>query len=508
VEVTVTLRLPAALRKPAVAVALSTAVAATVVAGLGMRGPVVAAAPSPCGPHFAITPALPASFSVTADRQTGADCKAWQAFIHLNWPSDPSQPCAPSKAAGPGDFGKPTGYTTVWESYPVASSLFTANPSFCGTGARSVPAVKVLRSVSKFGDSVVDFHGVPSEAFSSWLTDQDGGLTYFEIHVNKDEAQYIKDNGLYSAAGQAKCAAQRSARPPYSGGLMLPKGYDDVDCAGRSRTYGDNVGSIELKAAWVVLAKRSQYAKYLTAQADVYPPNGSKPKRVTVGLVGLHIVRKMPGAERMLWSTFEHVDNAPDVAGGSPSPVPGVSYTYYNPRCDPSTDRYQCALNAPPSAPPSGTPSYTAPVQVARVHPIGARARGVNAAVHALLAKDSVFRNYELVDVMWPLALNQVIPPGSRIPLDQTNMTSETRAVANTALETYFQQVPPSVAGSRTCLHCHSFASIAAPGPQRMVRGPNGRPARVIRIFDEPAGATPPPFASDYSFIFGSKGDS
>lgn len=499
-------------RRPVLAAALALGLASIAV-GVGMRGKVVAAQPATppavlCGNLVRLTlaPQLSRSFDLAQpNAQIEADCIAWQSFIALNWPVAANAPCEPDGTAPVSDFGKPNGVDAVWESYPVASSLFTANPSFCTPAARARTPVKILRSVSKLGDSVIVLNGVPMEAFSTWLTDQAHGLTYYEIHVNKDEADYIKFNGLNTIPGQAVCAAE-------PGGLILPRGLNDTDCNGKAHTYGDNVGSIETKSSWIAIDP-SQSNRYFTAKALIYPPSGSGPPRsATVGLVGMHIVRKMPGANRMVWATFEHVDNDPDAPNGRPLPRAGKRYNYYNPRCNPSTDPLQCALNSPP---PTSAP-YTASVQVARLHPIGSKAKSVNVLAYKLIrqnAPNSVFLNYQLVDAMWPTALTGDIKPGSAAPLVLNNMTSESRAMANTTMETYFQTVPANdTSGSQLCLNCHAFATIATPSTaQRTARTPAGRPARLIQIGTRPRaqpanGAAPSPtatpYASDYSFIF------
>ncbi len=86
-------------------------------------------------------------------------------------------------------------------------------------------------------------------------------------------------------------------------------------------------------------------ATLLTPQAE------EKQTTRTVGLVGLHIVPKVQGAQQRLWATFEQIDNAPDQGAGStgfspptlpanPNQVPTPAYTYFNNQCSSSSDPY------------------------------------------------------------------------------------------------------------------------------------------------------------------------
>jgi hypothetical protein len=442
-----------------------------------------------------IQPTMPANF-YSGDGQAGADCMAWQEFIYLNWPADPNSPGEPDRSVTSSSFGNPNNYTSVWESYPLSASVFTAGASLRSALVQATQP-KTLQATSKLGDLVVDLSGVSQAGNNAWLTDQSQGLTYYEVRINKDEAQYITDNGLGSAAGQNACARQ-------AGGFNLPQGANSVNCQGTQASYGDNMGAVELKAAWIELTDPSTYPNYFTAEAEIHPP-GSPPHQGIVGLVGLHVIHKVPNAQQFIWATFEHVDNAPDTTHATASPTP---YAFYNPACDPSTDYYKCAVNHQPQR----NDPYTAPVQVVRTTAIGTQdAIPVNSYAWSQMAADSVFRHYELVDVIWPNS-NQSIGSGATVPLACGDSTSESSTshstlkycgsagvVANTTMETYFQ-------GQLNCLTCHTSASVASQSvarPAAVVLGAAGRPARVVRLAAPGvAMATTSALAADYSFIF------
>jgi hypothetical protein len=278
--------------------------------------------------------------------------------------------------------------------------------------------------------------------------------------LNEDEYNYIANNRLYDA----NC--QWQAVQPNGPGVLLPGG---------ATSYGP-VGAIEVKAAWLPLADPSLYSRYLTAQTVIVNPDGSC-RSAVVGLVGLHIIHKTPNAQQLAWATFEHVDNDPDInqvkAGGLPA------FTYYNPSCNPATDPYKCAVNTQPAACGTATTppcNYAAPMQVVRSNPLPANVVALNSYVQNLIQQanpGSVFRNYRLVNVMWPNR-NTTITPGAVTPLTDGNAQPPLSqgGLANTTLETYFQT-------TAVCLTCHTGAPISS---------------------NTSHGKTN--FASDYSFLF------
>jgi hypothetical protein len=146
-----------------------------------------------------------------------------------------------------------------------------------------------------------------------------------------------------------------------------------------------------------------------------------------MGLVGLHIVMKTAQLPQWLWATFEHVDNAPDQAGGA---QPGKTYNFFDPSCT------NCPVNTPP-----GKDDQT-PTQVMRVIPVGNGApQATQTYWQALkqLRPDNVWLNYMLVDAQWGQTAT---------PLGTPNQPA---FLANTTLETYVQ-APQQPDG---CINCH-----------------------------------------------------
>ncbi len=482
---------------------------------------VASASPAPdvCGQLAPTqTPALP---SAIGQNQTEVDCAAWGAFIALNWKADPANPGHPDPAAQWASFGTPGDMTpTVWESYLEASAVF-------GGGANGAPLkgmwqakrpAKQLFRTSKFGD--MDLTDITQAGSGDhWLTSQSGQITYYEVMMNQDEFEFITQDGfdLTTAAGQLKCATQpgkviSDSPPPYKpdspkrGGFNMPvgsqPGWEDTDCAGNAKAFGAGVGAMEIKAAWAPLpADHSLDYRYKTAQAQIVDPTTRQMRSVTVGLVGLHIIRKRFPKMPWVWASFEQIDNSPDEAanGGFSAPVfpananqkPSPGYMYFNPNCDPAKDpTYGCKHNAPPVV---GTSPYSAPMQITRLRPVGATANGVTAQVWGMLPANSVFNYYRLIDVQWPQAPLGVPPgPGLRTPLTHGDPapaggTDPQQIVANTTLESFQQS-------SNACMDCHVFAPIAPLQPQ-LLKGRNG-----LRTLTKASAQAS--YASDYSFLF------
>lgn len=422
-----------------------------------------------------VSPIIPCDSRGT--NQTAFNNLAWQQFIALNWAADPRQPGQPDNTVPASAFGAPATTPLAWETYKNSDDVFRPNGQAplpwnasqplparmlaAAKGRRSLAipkGIKPLLQTSKLtqADSSALRDIAEAGTNGAWLTAQpkmNNYVTLFEKRLNQDEYNYITQNQLYLASQQASFAMTQ--------GINMPDGSATFS------SYG-SVGAIEIKAAWIELDDPSLWPMFKTSTAMVsYPTaNGgiTPPKQVTVGLVALHIIRKTPNAQQFMWSTFEHVYNAPSKTELSNPPLPW--YTYYNLNCDPATDHYQCKANQPPQscngAGPSCTPDpYNAPVQVVRTTPISSTSTnniaGLNTSVWNTIRAanpNSVFLNYQLVNVLWPNN-NTPIGPGASVPL--TNGDAQPpinlQPVANAVLETYHQTL--------NCLSCHASAPIA-----------------------------------------------
>jgi hypothetical protein len=371
------------------------------------------------------------------------DIYSWNTFIALNWPPLPNGNGDPNKTIGQNGDND-----TVWEHYRDVSDIFLpggAKPSYNGSTtvptqckARYKPGMRILSQVGKTPTVLTDF----SQPFNTGpLIDQDGNYTRYEILVNKPMFDYILQNTLYSKAGQKV----------FSGAVKFPCGV-----------LNGPEGAIMVKSAWKVISPADK-SRFHTQTVLVYSPASQNPKYPAscstklMGLVGLHVGHKTNSASQWLWSTFEHVDNAPseaDVASGKLK----TEYNYYDPKCPAS----KCKPNEVPPRPWNPTKVSSFHSQVVRMNMFkgnefaftSAAERNADALKLLLgVNTSSVWQYYELISTMWPTNTGQCQATAGD-PLG----TPAPNFLANTTLETYIQGMVPNV--SSNCIECHNNATM------------------------------------------------
>jgi len=433
--------------------------------------------------------------------QPSINCFAWQEFISLNW------------LASGGDastFGVPGDRSPVaWEEFVDVSNLRihlrSARPAEPPPADFEVPAPEscpadgsvtmTLRQSSKFS---IEFDGDDStgqafpEGKPAWLADRDGNPVLYQILVSPQEYRFIVSHGFADLANQYPRVALGTH-------VDMPRGV-----------LGGDVGSIEIKAAWLTLPPGSvddpRWRRYKLSRAHVYDEGDGDCEVRTVALVGLHVIHKTTSNPQWIWSTFEHVDNAPDAAAVEAAGfAPGDRYLFWSGDCVERPVSAECAaltvgdckpVTPPPthtSCTPNTTPAYCLdlfdadcpayPIQVTREVPIADTGdnlvRQISAASQQLIRqgarRDSVWQHYQLVGTVWSGSPEEQNATGSQPPLEPLTVAGmrpnvNALPVANTTLETYVQ--------SATCLNCHQGAEIA--------------------VTDDSGSE---PYAADYSFV-------
>jgi len=376
------------------------------------------------------------------------DIYSWNTFIALNWPPGPDGNGDPNKTIG--QYGD---NDTVWEHYRDVSDIFLAGgkkPSWNGPvtvptqcKASYKPGMRILSQVGKTPTVLTDF----SQPFNTGpLIDQNGNYTRYEILVNKPMFDYILQNTLYSKAGQKV----------FSGTVKFPCGV-----------LNGAEGAIMVKSSWKVISAADKN-RFHTQTVLVYSPASQNPKYPAscstklMGLVGLHIGHKTNSGAQWLWSTFEHVDNAPTEADVANKKFKS-QYNYYNPKCS----GQNCTPNVVPPRPWNPTKVSTFHSQVVRMNMFkgnefafeSAAARNSDALKLLLgVNQNSVWQNYELISTMWPTNTGQCVAT-SGDPLG----TPAPNFLANTTLETYIQGMVPNV--SSNCIECHNNATMTNARP-------------------------------------------
>ena len=409
----------------------------------------------------------PPPLGINPPFQRKVDIFAWQQFVAMNWPP------AGAGQPGPGPIGQNGDNDTVWETYLSTGQVFQPGakapppwgtpepiPAFCPkppTGL-ATQRLKLMSLIAK-GDVQDEFF----ESFtSSPLFDVNGRYTRYEVRINQDEYKKIVQGG-----GQGPWYIPANQVAP----IVLPAG-DNLTGA---------IGAVEIKASWrqINASERGRYHSayaYITYAPD--PKTNLDTKCVgpqLMGMVGLHIAHKTTTFPQWAWATFEHVDNAPP-----PAPTSAKNFSYNNnPNC---TLASGCANQQPPTIAGgyTGDPGKTyPPVQVVRAVPIpnakNDPTTGINPPFQQLLRAvnpKSVWQYYELVDIQWPSQGGTVQNP-TKCPdftcggtLGHQGPVPVPFQLANTTMETYFQNFPANKNASRgTCMGCHSIATVATGAP-------------------------------------------
>lgn len=434
--------------------------------------------------------------------QAGINCFAWQEFIALNWLADPDHAGKPDTSATPAMYGAPGDVNpVVWETYMDVHQIFRDGgipprpwgtpppvPDVCKAQVGDQQDKMRIMQASKVRtgfDAPVDLAQAFPFKNPNWLADRDGNLVWYEIVVSEDEYNYITTNSYYDANAQFQAVSTGKH-------VQLPSGVN-----------GGVLGSIELKSAWLTVPDPSnaKWNRYKLTEAFIFDESANRCLEVTLALVGLHIIHKTTSQPQWTWATFEHIDNAPNIADVDSGSVGDQYYTFYNPQCEvkpvPSdckkkmvdstaVTQTSCEPNISPAyyIDPSSEQCLPYPIQVARLYPIPNSnddpVQDLNGLAQRLIRQSnaaSVWQYYQLVDVLWsdsPVNDNApgTTPPPTPLSISGVTPSMSMRPVANTTMETYAQAF--------NCLHCHRNAKIApSPGDSILT------------------------FASDYSFAIG-----
>jgi hypothetical protein len=382
-------------------------------------------------------------------KQPPFDQISWQSFVALNWPADMNG----NPRSVP--FGSDNTSLRVWENYALADTVFIAGDGKPLMQLALKPgddrAKKQLYQLSKFAQDI-HINGAFFEADGSTLIDKNLNYVLYEERINADEWNYINNNGLRTQTGQLNYIARDNNTKT----IDLPAGFYPEGQWGNPDSGA--VGAIEIKAAWRILnpAWGDDTSHYYHQQALVTIPGentwSGNPLQftATVGLVGLHILHNTEKFNRQIWSTFEHIDNAPD----SGAAEPGKIYTFFNPSYKGAYYQKPQQVNGkvgmwndtPPYALAYGVDSAGNPgkpifgTQAPRYYPIYISTDSINKVWRQKL-QGTIWYYYQLVGTQW-FSGEELTTPNAPIYL------------ANTTLETYIQP-------SASCITCHNFAVIA-----------------------------------------------
>ncbi|WP_147124552.1 hypothetical protein [Shimia ponticola] len=418
--------------------------------------------------------------SVTFDDSTNCNFYKWGAQMFL-WLTSPTN-------QGPVIFNSPVFFDATYtgelddEGFATFNLTRNANPDDLPTSLRSV----------KSEDPAIDEIG---QADSYVLVTPKNDTAYFGVHVND----------VYAAFAQMHLDAK--SQPGYFDEAPLlatnfPTTQSELDFittqslpAGESFPDGDAL-TMELKTAWVAASDVEHPENYITITGMV--PEIEKnadntqwsltgtPEPKELALVGMHVVGSAKGHPEMIWASFEHVSNAPDLpyyyqSTSAPAPTlftPGTDgdWTLFTGDTVPATvvptAQYKAADGSSTGGAINALGNDTIEfVPVARLNPWGFKPQSTSAAddatdllslnntvMTALAAQDDVRAYYYQIGSIWT---------GGNIPTSATDNIKGGDRLANTTMET-FHQFPDgnTIPGAgknafqaQNCFFCHSSSA-------------------------------------------------
>ena len=202
--------------------------------------------------------------------------------------------------------------TPVKDSHVFDSSIFfdvvhdgSAYKMIPNTGgyANNAFALRALKGLDPID-------GTGQAGGSGVLISQKDSLTYYGMNVNDVYAQYLTGQ----KAGAFKGSSIANDYPTTQDDLMMVEEY-----AGKKFPDGKAL-AMEIKTSWVDSSTVTNKDEYVLIEALV--PNYErkdtvwtllqKPQTIELAMVGMHVVGSVTGHPELIWSTFEHIDNAPD----------------------------------------------------------------------------------------------------------------------------------------------------------------------------------------------------
>ncbi|HEX3152145.1 MAG TPA: hypothetical protein VHR66_28995 [Gemmataceae bacterium] len=338
---------------------------------------------------------------------------------------------------------------------PTPEDLLSKDPKAGELGHRGLKLA--ARSLIPNGaPGHVEGAGAIVEADGNMLVAQNGYPVYASVHMNLSYFNTAKKN------------------------LIVTGGYTSQPV---DSTF--DVGAAVFKATWLRLdAGQAPPTGAFTTEAEVpvltvlrtktqitITPVPGKFTKVTVALVGLHVVGHTINHPEFLWGTFEHNLNSPRVPDNT-YPGPGVSknnYTFY--AANTAFAKANIALNPPTLKFDIGSQKFSPPTNVVLQNQTGGEdlANGpgnifaINDQGHSALKNikgpQSTFANYDLIGTVW-------MKPGTfTANSDQTNAVGSV-SLANSTAETFVQGTKNApISQVQNCFMCHNGGSYSFQNP-------------------------------------------
>ena len=299
----------------------------------------------------------------------------------------------------------------------------------------------------------------------------DGSIVYYAIHVN--------DVYAYMVSGKKTNSLNLTQFPTTQEDLNMIIDYAK-DVYNVEIKDGESL-AMELKSSWIKLPAGADKSKYITITSDI--PNFTKTSdtewewdgttyknNVTLAMVGYHVVGSAAGHPEMIWATFEHNNNVPDVdyyyvdtngdvqeqktlnEDGTPIQK---DWTFTNASTTMNASN-QMNMELEGTKIIAESEKTISPSSTMRTHPWGNAADSISAVnnteiislnqnINSMLFEGDLRKNYFLVGATW--TSNGVPGVGNQLPV-----VLGSKVLANSTMETYFQY--------KNCFSCHQGGEI------------------------------------------------
>lgn len=398
---------------------------------------------------------------------------SWYSFIALNWPGyqDEDGSVKPKETI----IGQDPSAPRVWELYATPEQIFSPDsviPKECDansdvTELASYGIDGVLEMISK-GDIETNIAPKILQTTNKPLVDQKHHYVIYEIRINPDEVNQIKDNHWYN-----------------------PKNLEEYNDKNNRFEFKPNKndgslrepGPIELKISWLLLGigtpDKPDYEDisgmgktppfYTTSRAIYVPPQNNSVtgkdgfcKPVKLGLLGFHIAHKLPAPNPdpyapnpiiplWVWSTFSHVDAKTYLYDNNYCPDGEYCKTnHLYAECKKSDGKCNYLWNPEnlEAVKEDGQPQIPTQVLAKKPAKPDPLLKSVNEQFRDKLS-GSVWENYQLIGTQWPTKPWQ----DSANYDDYYQQRPKPDKLANSSIETYNQD-------SSSCVACHANAQL------------------------------------------------
>lgn len=355
------------------------------------------------------------------------DDYSWRTFIALVWPAATGQRGIPDQMKSVGGAGP-----RVFETYKALWEVFHPDGSAPSTWDQLDSAsANPCNTTPQWGDLIL----ASFSKFSDFGQAGVGTLVGPLVAQPVTNPSYVRYMTAFNKVEFEHILNPDTNNPPRP--LYLRKNLDTAN-----PVIFPN-GSIDVKSAWIDMRATAHPERYYTRSALALNPETGKCERITVGLVGLHIVQKTQSRPQWIWSTFEQVDNVPPL-----EPSGSGKFAFNDGTGSPMPARNPYSVSPLPLPTPK-------PFNVVRVNPIHVSTKNTNQGYRAAL-KGTVWENYQLVMTQWPLIPDRPDLPGTpdkKFP----GTVGSTTAFANSTMETFHQ-----TAIRDGCMNCHNFTKASS----------------------------------------------